>query len=203
MRYLFFLHRCAFLLSAHLAAAEAKPETYWSEYLTAMKEPSLSSTKVADGDFQFRWSRLDGSHDPMTIRMWREHGKTRCRCVRLKYRADFTVGPIRIDRTILLKDEQSEAVRGYLSREDFWRPFTQAEAAAQRDFLGGSRWLLEKADSYGYHFLSMFSPALLGTYEQRSASPKQNIRSGDAYIALATFLLQTTKIFPDETAATY
>ena len=198
MRITFSIAVLSIAFAGFLDAAEPKPEKYWSEYHRGMKEPSLESAKVGDSDFQFRWTRLDSSHDPMVVRVWREHGKTRCRCVRLKYRLDFSVGPIRIDRTIPLTDEQTTQLRTLIASDGFWSPLSDQEQATYDGLLGGAHWLLEARDASGYRFLSMFSPVLVAFDHDLSVK----CRDQRVYIDTANFLLKATRLFPDQTEGT-
>lgn len=184
------------LMTATARSTDA-PESYWKPYLRGMKEPILSSAKFADGDFQFRWTRLVGNGEPHCIRIWRTNGQSFARSVRLEFRLDYSIGHITRDQTIRLNEKQVKELRDFVSKEGFWRPLNAQEDAFESQLLGGAHWLFEIQDSSGYRFLSMFSPALLAGDPHPPKMPKE-MRSFRPYIAIATFLFRTTRIFPDE-----
>ena len=184
-------------LSITTVHAVGAPEPYWKPYLRGMKESILPSAKRADGDFQFRWTRLVGHGEPHCIRIWRTNGQCFARSVRLEFRLDYSIGHITRDQTIRLDEKQVTELRNCLLKEGFWRPLNTQENAFEGQLLGGAHWLFEIQDSSGYRFLSMFSPALLAGDPHPPKMPKE-MRSFRPYIAVATFLLRTTRIFPDE-----
>ena len=181
----------SFVLMGATARATDAPESYWRPYLRGMKEPVLSSAKLADGDFQFRWTRLVGYGDPVSIRVWKTRGTGLIRAVRLEFHLDHSVGRISRDQTIYLSEKQLAQLQSYLAAGDFWQPFQQPRT------LGGAHWLFELQDSSGYHFVSIFSPALLVGDPQYQKTTK-DVRKFRQYIRVAAFLLSTTRIFPDE-----
>jgi hypothetical protein len=196
--------RCLILLASiatgrSLDAAEF--EEVWRPYLRGMKEPIFSSAKTANGDFQFRWTRLVGYGEPVSIRVWRTHGETFAHAVRLEFHLDYSVGRITHDQTIRLTGKQLEKLQTYISSEAFWRPLNAEEKAFNNGFLGGTHWLFEIRDSSGYRSLSMFSPALIAADRDPRLKIPKSMRSSDPYIAVATFLLGTTGIFPRELKA--
>ena len=179
-----------------------KPESYWNLYFRGMKEPILPSAKVADEDFHVRWTRLSYSGEPLSIRVSRTNGRMMARAVRLQYRYDYSVGRITCDQTIQLTDKQVAHLLSLLRDSAFWRGYRGDPYLEGAVFLDGARWLFELQDSSGYHFVSLFSPALLAGDAQShyTASQRRRFRR---YIALATFLLRTTEIFPAERQASY
>ncbi len=190
------------LVMTETQAKEAPDFYIWKPYLRGMKEPLLSSTKLARGDFQFRWSRLVGYGEPVSIRIWRTHGESFARAVSLKFHLDYSVGRISRDQTIRLNEKQVREVRTYVLSDDFWRPLNTQEKAFDSGFLGGAHWLFEIQDASGYRSLSMFSPALVaGDRDPRPLKIPKEMRSSRPYIAIASFLLGTTRIFPDELKA--
>lgn len=189
----------ASLIALSLATVHAvgAPESYWPPYLRGMKEPILPSAKLADGDFQFRWTRLVGQGEPHCTRIWRRNGQYFARSVRLEFRLDYSIGHITRDQTMRLDEKQVAELRNHVTKEGFWRPLNTQEDAFERQLLGGAHWLFEIQEPSGYRFLSMFSPALLAGDPHPPKMPKE-MRSFRPYIAVATFLLRTTRIFPDE-----
>ena len=202
MRSLFTAAIFLVLLMAEAQAADTPDFYIWKPYLRGMKEPILSSAKLGHGDFQFRWSRLVGYGEPVSIRIWQTHGETFARSVRLEFHLDYSVGRITRDQTIRLNEKQVRELRAYVSASNFWRPLNTQEKAFNDRFLGGAHWLFEIQDSSGYRSLSMFSPALLaGDRDPRPLKIPKEMRSSRPYIAVASFLLGTTRIFPEELKA--
>jgi hypothetical protein len=165
-----------------------------------MKEPLISHRKTSDGDFQCRWTRLPGYGEPVSVRIWRSHGETHARAVRLKFYLDYRVGRVTRDQNSLVPEKQAAILRSYLAGAEFWQPRHEGDR-----ILGGTRWLFELQDSSGYHVLSVFSPVLsLGDQEVGERAyhwtPAQK-RIFRREIQVATFLLHATKIFPDELTA--
>ena len=175
-------------------------EEVWWPYLRGMKEPLLSHGKASDGDFQFRWTRLPHYGEPVSVRIWRSHGETHARAVRLKFYLDYRVGRITREKTSRVPEKQAARLRSYIADAEFWRPRHEGDG-----ILGGTRWLFELQDSSGYHVLSVFSPVLfLGDQEVGDRAyhwPPTQKRVFRREIQGATFLLRTTKIFPDELTA--
>jgi hypothetical protein len=194
---------CLILLASTAASRSMLPGEFkdvWSPYLRGMKEPRLSSGKASDGDFQFRWTRLPHYGEPVSVRVWRSHGETHPRAVRLKFYLDYRVGRITHDQTNRVPEKQAAMLRSYLADPEFWQPRDEGDR-----ILGGTRWLFELQDSSGYQVLSLFSPVLLvGDQEVGDRAyhwtPAQK-RIFRREIQVATFLLRATKIFPDEPAA--
>jgi hypothetical protein len=172
----------------------------WWPYLRGMKEPLLARGKASDGDFQFRWTRLPGYGEPVSVRILRAQGKTYARAVRLKFYLDYRVGHITRDQTNRLSDNETALLRSYIAESNFWQPRPEGDR-----ILGGTRWLFELQDSSGYHVLSVFSPVLfLGDQEVGKRAdhwtPAQK-RIFRREIQVATLLLRSTRIFPDELTA--
>ena len=94
----------------------------WKPYLRGMNEPVLSAGKTIDEDFQFRWTRLPNYGEPVSIRIWRSHGETHARAVRLKFYLDYRVGRITREQTSLVTEKQTAILRSYLADTEFWQP---------------------------------------------------------------------------------
>jgi hypothetical protein len=183
--------------AAALAMDAAEFNDVWKPYLRGMNEPLLSAGKMLDGDFQLRWTRLPHYGEPVSIRIWRSHGETYARAVRLRFYLDYRVGRITRDQTIRLSEKQAAKLRSYLEDTEYWQPRHEGDR-----ILGGTRWLVELRDSSGYHALSLFSPVLLLNDREVGDrayhwTPAQK-RAFRCHIQVATFLLRATKIFPDE-----
>ena len=181
-----------------------KPDSYWNLYFCGMKESILPSATVADGDFRIRWTRLSYAGEPLSISVSRTNGRTMARAVRLQYRLDYSVGRITRDQTTQLTDKQAAHLLSLLRNPGFWRGYRGDPRLENEVFLDGARWLFELQDSSGYHYVSLFSPALLaGDTDARSHWTFSERRRFRRYIAPATFLLHTTDIFPGEHQASY
>lgn len=134
-----------------LTVMDEMREGFISEFLTAMKEPSLSHNEryaAKSGRSVVRFSWMASFRAPVTVRLeWVTSGKMHLVAHMLSSKASR-----RVDRD--LTPAEVGDMNRLFARIGLWNQ----PSAICDDGLDGSQWLFEGADGAGYHLVRRFSP---------------------------------------------
>jgi hypothetical protein len=149
--------------------------SFYTKYLSAMKESSVLSPLEKGVERVFRFTYLRSFHDPLVVRITEAGGTSTARALRLKMDENYRpVGIVR-DKTWKLDDESKKAVRTLPEQRDFWKPLSATEEMIASGGLDGSRWIFEIHDKDGYRMIDVWSPEIMA----RSDKGGEQSASGD------------------------
>jgi hypothetical protein len=126
---------------------------FYSQFLRAMLEPSLSCSQGSDG-FAYRFLWLRGLHHPIAVRIEGSRSSLTLNAVELDGAGGHAPGEVvkRIQRELSPAERDKFLTR--LSRVGFW------EMPKNQDRFGvnGAQWILEGAEDGRYQVLERWSP---------------------------------------------
>ncbi|MCW1921693.1 hypothetical protein OKA05_03955 [Luteolibacter arcticus] len=156
----------AFKVIADPAGKAYFPEgraSYYTKYLSAMKEPSVLSPQEKGVERVFRFTYLRSFHDPLVVRITETGDTVTARAVRLEMDQQYQPVKIVSDRTWKLDGEGRKAVKALPEQKGFWTPLNLVEEAIASSGLDGSKWVFEVHDKDGYRMIDVWTPeALVG-----------------------------------------
>jgi hypothetical protein len=140
--------------------------SYYTRYLSAMKEPSVKAPLAEGVAGVFRFTYLRSFHDPLVVRIVDKGEDLTMTAIRLKMDREYRPVKIIHDETWNLDPESTKTVRGLLTQKDFLKPLNGTEEALASGGLDGSRWIFELHDKDGYRMLDIWSPDALAMPEE-------------------------------------
>ena len=131
-------------------------ESYYTKYLSAMKEPSLFDRGQDHPTFAFRFTWLRSFHDPIAIRIWKSKDGHMMRVVRLAYQKDHRPGRISVDNTRKLKEDEWQGIEKAMNVPSLQKPLTDAEELAAMIGNDGSMWIFETWANQKYQMIEFW-----------------------------------------------
>jgi hypothetical protein len=139
--------------------------SYYTEYLSAMKEPSVLSPLEKGVERVFRFTYLRSFHDPLVIRITEAGDTVTARAVRLEMDQQYQPVKIVSDKTWKLDEEGRKSVKPLPEQKGFWAPLSDAEQSVAQGMMDGSTWVFEVHDKDGYRMIDIRSPDALAKLE--------------------------------------
>ena len=173
--------------------------SYYTKYLSAMKEPSIKAP-LADGiSSVFRFTYLRSFHDPLVVRITENERELTATAIRLKMDRKYQPVKILHNESWTLDAKDSKSVRELLDQVDFWKPFNRSEEELAQGGLDGSMWVFEIHDKDGYKMIDIWSPDSLiipeATLRKLGLDPAE-IRDFLIYRTTGNRFLEIGKILP-------
>jgi hypothetical protein len=131
--------------------------SYYTRYLSAMKEPSVKAPLAEGVKRVFRFTYLRSFHGPLAVRVVEKDGVIVATAIQLQKDREHRPGKIHHQKTWNLDAESSKKVQALLAQNDFWKPLNESEQALSSG-LDGSQWIFEIHDKDGYRMLDIWSP---------------------------------------------
>jgi hypothetical protein len=131
--------------------------SYYTRYLSAMKEPSVKAPLAEGVKWVLRFTYLRSFHNPLAVRFVEKDGVITATAIQLKKDHEHRPGKIHHQKTWNLDAESSKKIQALLAQKDFWKPLNDSEQALSSG-LDGSRWIFELHDMDGYRMLDVWSP---------------------------------------------
>lgn len=172
--------------------------SYFTRYLSAMKEPSLQRDLAEGTKTVFRFTYLRSFDDPITVRIWQKGDVFEARAVRLKMNREYRPLEIIHDRSFRIDPEKLEKIRSELEKKDFWKPLTNDELMLEG--LDGSRWIFELHDNNGYKMIDVWSPGStpLDDVLKRAGIDPKSLRDFVTYKRVGIEILKQGGVLPKE-----
>lgn len=178
--------------------------SYYTRYLSTMKEPSVKSALEKGVVRVYRFTYLRSFHDPLVVRITDTGDKVTARAVRLKMDREYRPVKIIHDETWNLNDESAKTIKTLLEQKDFWTPLNATEKAVVSGGCDGSRWIFEIHDKDGYRMIDIWSPDSFGkiTDEQfkNAGIDRTKLRDFLVYRKSGIKVLELGKILPEPDA---
>ncbi|MBL9156522.1 MAG: hypothetical protein JNJ70_03565 [Verrucomicrobiales bacterium] len=130
--------------------------SYYTRYLSAMKEPSLQRDLEELEEFQFRFTYLRSFDDPLMVRISKVGNTLKLRSVILKMGDNYEPIGVTHDKTVNIGGDEAKDLLENLQQREFWKPLNDAERFCEG--LDGSRWVFEIRDKDGYRMVDPWSP---------------------------------------------
>jgi hypothetical protein len=126
---------------------------WYSKYLAAMLEPSLSCGERMDG-FAYRFLWLRSFHHPICVRIEKNGASVTLNAVELDDTGGHAPGKIvkRVQRALSPAEQEKFTTR--LNRIGFWELRTDQKRLG----LDGAQWILEGVENGRYHVVDRWSP---------------------------------------------
>lgn len=174
--------------------------SFYTRYLSAMKEPSVKAPLPEGVEWVFRFTYLRSFHDPLAVRIVNNGGKLKVRAIRLKMDREYRPGNILSDREWILDSPSSQTIHGLLTQNEFWKPLNDTELKYAWG-LDGSSWIFEIHDKDGYRLFDVWTPDALVTFtakefHERGDDPAQ-FRDFSIYKETGYKILEIGHILPD------
>lgn len=123
---------------------------WYSKHLTAMNEPSLSSTKIRAETYRVLWLRTFDA--PMAFRLIvAPDGTAALITKKMGGRGGYEPGKLILDKQIKLSNQETRVLIEGLERANFWR---LASADPNDAGYDGSQWVVEGVKGGTYHVVS-------------------------------------------------
>lgn len=174
--------------------------SFYTPYLTAIKEPSLMPQAVTKEDaFSIRFTWLRSRHDPIVVRIWHDRNGYQMRSVKLARRKDEKPGAISIDETRTLTDAEVEDIKRLETSKDLWKALTPQESAIFSLGKDGAMWIFERQQGKNYSLLDLWSPKEFAN----GLSDPPAIRDFKEQVSLGLHLLKLAKLLPKDEREIY
>lgn len=141
---------------------ETGKESYYTEYLAAMKEPSLFKRDKDRPPFEFRFLWLRSFHDPISVRIWESPDGHMMRVIRVTQHKDYSLGPLKVDQTRKLSRDEWSAAQALLDLSLLLPPMSKVEDLNDAGGMDGARWIFETCANQKYQMLDFWSLKDLG-----------------------------------------
>lgn len=134
--------------------------SYYTQYLSAMKEPSVKADLENGVERVIRFTYLRSFHDPLAVRITDIGGKLTVRAVRLK--KDLEHRPVKVDhdKSWDLDGNSTKVILALFEQKDFWKPLNSIEKA-RGNGKDGSNWIFEIHDKEGYRMIDIRNPGVV------------------------------------------
>jgi hypothetical protein len=133
-------------------------ENYYTQYLSAMKEPSLLKKSEVSPDFQFRFTWLRSFHDPIAIRVWQDGNSHMIRAIRLTKQPDNSAGPFASDITRKLSSDEWVDLKKVINIDSYLLPIVEQQKLANlTKGLDGAQWIFEVCVDRKYGMIDLWS----------------------------------------------
>lgn len=173
--------------------------SYYTRYLSAMKEPSVKAPLKKGVERVIRFTYLRSFHDPLAVRIVDRGGALTATSIRLKMDREYRPVKILHDKTWTLNAGSSKSIRSLLAQKDFWKPLNADEEALASGGSDGSRWIFEIHDKDGYRMLDIWTPDALAMpdkeLEEAGLDPRK-LRDFLIYKKTGNRILEIGKILP-------
>lgn len=166
-------------------------ESYYTKYLSAMKEPSLFERGTDPPDFEFRFTWLRSFHDPIAIRIWKAKDGHRMRVVRLAHQNDHSPDRIVVDITRELKKDEWQTLEKTMDVPSLQKPLSDAEDYAAMVGNDGAMWIYETCANQKYQVLEFWCLKEYGPKHYEFLHNPKQVRDT---AALLQFSLQLLKL---------
>jgi hypothetical protein len=172
--------------------------SYYTKYLSAMKEPSVLSPLEKGVERVFRFTYLRSFHDPLVVRITEAGDTFTAHAVRLEMDQQYRPVKIVQEKTWKLDEEARKTVKPLPEQEGFWTALSDAEQAVAQSILDGSTWIFEVHDKDGYRMIEIQSPDAFAKLQLEdlggtSSSPRDYL----AYKKTGEKLLKIAGILPE------
>jgi hypothetical protein len=168
---------------------------YLTQFLAAMKEPSLFERGDKRPEFEVRFLWLRTFHDPISIRIWSTPKGYMVRTVRIKQNEDYSLADTLVDTTRLLDAAETKAFTAALTKAPLAAPMNETEEAAGAGGLDGASWIFEsymekKYQKIDFWCLEHFGPIRYETLVEDTSK----IRDTSSLLKFALTLLELSKL---------
>jgi hypothetical protein len=168
---------------------------YLTQFLAAMKEPSLFDRGDKRPEFEVRFLWLRTFHDPISIRIWSTPKGYMVRTVRIKQNEDYSLADTLVDTTRLLDAAETKAFTAALTKAPLAAPMNETEEAAGAGGLDGASWIFEsymekKYQNIDFWCLEHFGPTRYETLVEDTSK----IRDTPSLLKFALALLKISKL---------
>jgi hypothetical protein len=135
--------------------------SYYTRYLSAMKEPSVQARLPEGTELVLRFTYLRSFDDPLAVRIWKTGGVFHARAVALKRPLDQEPLKITLDKDLKLEGNSTKDIESISGKDAFWRPWNSDEDILVSGGLDGAQWIFEVHDARGYRMIDVWSPEAL------------------------------------------
>ncbi len=168
---------------------------YLTQFLAAMKEPSLFDRGDKRPEFEVRFLWLRTFHDPISIRIWSTPKGYMVRTVRIKQNEDYSLAGTLVDTTRLLDDAETKAFTAALTKAPLAAPMNETEESAGAGGTDGASWIFEsymakKYQNIDFWCLEHFGPTRYETLVEDTSK----IRDTPSLLKFALALLKISKL---------
>ncbi len=173
--------------------------SYYTRYLSAMKEPSVNAPLAEGVARVFRFTYLRSFHDPLVVRIIDKGKDLTMTAIRLKMDREYRPVKVLHDETRALGPESTQTIRELIAQKDFGKPLNGTEEELASGRLDGSRWIFEIRDKDGYRMLDIWTPEALAMPEKElkdAGLDPTKIRDFLIYKKTGNSLLEIGKILP-------
>jgi hypothetical protein len=131
--------------------------SYYTQYLAALKEPSLRVKLDKGVQSKFRFMLLPSSSSPLVVRGEKVNGVYRVRSVRLIRDGNYKPVKITHDKAFSFRGREAKRLDAIFSKDGFWNSLNDDEMKVAGG-LDGSQWIFEIHDAKGYRMIDVWSP---------------------------------------------
>ena len=149
---------------AYFPEAEA---SFYTRYLSAMKEPSVMTPLKKGVNRVIRFTYLRSFHDPLVVRFTIKNNVTTVTAVKLQ--KDNHHRPVKIlhNKTMVIDKETTKLVRALAIQKNFWKPLNAEEEDLLSGGLDGAQWMFEIHDQNGYRKIDIWSPDVVTASDEK------------------------------------
>lgn len=142
--------------------------SYYTEYLAAMKEPSILDPLPYGVSSVYRLTILPSFSDRITVRITNRQGVYEMRSVQLKCDTHHRPDKIVHDETKFLDEKTASPLIRLLSSEAFWTDFTDLEMALMQSVMDGETYVFEKRTAEGYTLIDPHTPSMVVRFVEKN-----------------------------------
>lgn len=170
--------------------------SYYTRYLSAMKEPSVQARLPEGTELVLRLTYLPSFGAPLAVRIWKTGGVFHARTVALKRPLDQEPLKITLDKDLKLEGKSTKDIESIWGNEAFWRPWNSDENILVSGGLDGARSIFKLHDARGYRMIDVWSPEALSAVKNDKEGLKNaqvdptKLRDFDIYITACIPLLK-------------
>ncbi len=178
--------------------------SYYTRYLSALKELSLRRELKGEEEFLFRFTYLRSFDDPLVVSVTRIGDTLKIRAAILEMSDDYRPDGIVHDENLTFDVDDAKDVLAKINSDEFWQPLNDAERFCEG--LDGSRWIFEIHDETGYRMIAPWSPASnivpddvdLPKLLREAGLKEEKVRDYKVYVEVGYELLRMADILPDQ-----
>ncbi|RFC50895.1 MAG: hypothetical protein DVB22_001763 [Verrucomicrobia bacterium] len=168
---------------------------YLTQFLAAMKEPSLFDRGDKRPEFEVRFLWLRTFHDPISIRIWSTPKGYMVRTVRIKQNEDYSLAGTLVDTTRLLDDAETKAFTAALTKAPLAAPMNETEETAGDGGIDGASWIFESSMEKKYQKLDFWCLEHFGPIRYETlVEDTSKIRDTSSLLKFALTLLELSKL---------
>ncbi len=132
--------------------------SYYTRYLSAMKEPSVKAKLEKNVDRVIRFTYLRSFHDPLVIRLTTKGDVYTGTATRLEKDEKHDPVKISFSKAWILAEKNTNITKNLFTQKDFWKPLNNVEKTFFSRVKDGSQWIFEIHDKDGYRMIDVWCP---------------------------------------------